>query len=159
MSYILTCDNCTCRCIKFIEQNGELLLKGIGKTYIGTIALQTFNDRDDMRITLADSKNVYSGVIKRIILPGNTNYLCHFDFNDSERKNKQKLLKMQVQTQSLGICGVLACYDFSNHTGVNYLFPNLDEMKTWAKALGISTYESLDSEGTLISVRSVNNDL
>lgn len=159
MSYILTCENCRCRCIKFIEQNGELLSKGIGKSYIGTIALQTFNDRDDMRITLADSKNVYSGVIKSYIVPWKANHLCCFDFNNSQLKNNQKLLKIQVQSLYFNIYGALACYDFSSYTGVNYLFPNTDELKTWAKALDIGTFELLDAEGNLISIQSVINDL
>lgn len=155
MSYILTCEKCRCRHIKFIEQNGELLTKGVGKTYTGTIALQIFNDRDDMRITLADAKNVYSGLLKKTFLPLNSDYLCHFDVNDAERKNNKKLLKIQAQSDSGLNYYMLICFDFSTHTGASYLFPNFDEVKKWANKLGISTYEILDSAGKLVSVKNI----
>lgn len=157
MGYILTCENCTCVNIKFIEQNGELLTKGTGRMRNGTIALQIFDDRDDMRITLADAGNVYGGLVKRLLLPGNQNYLCHFDFNDSERNSKRKLLKLQVQNCDSGIAHMLICFDFSNHTGVCYLLPNTDELKKWAKALNINTYESLNKAGKVTSVRNVRD--
>lgn len=157
MSYILTCEKCRCRHIKFIEQNGDLLTKGVGKTYTGTIALQIFNDRDDMRITLADAKNVYSGLLKRTFLPLNSDYLCHFDFNDAERKRKEKLLKVQVQSDSVLVHYILICFDFSTHAGTSYLFPNFDELKKWAIKLDINTYEVLDSVGNLVSVENMEN--
>lgn len=157
MAYILTCENCTCKNIKFIEQNGELLTKGTGKTYSGTIALQVFDDRDDMRITLADAKNVYSGFAKRLLLPFDSNYLCHFDFNDAERKNKRKLLKIQIQQIGSTVCIMLICFDFSNYKGVCYLLPNYGELKKWAKKLNISTYEYLDQEGNLVSTKQVRD--
>lgn len=155
MAYILTCENCTCVNIKFIEQNGELLTKEAGKMRNGTIALQTFDDRDDMRITLADAGNVYGGLIKRILFPGNQNYLCHFDFNDSERNCKRKLIKLQVQNCSSGIAHMLICFDFSDHKGVCYLLPSADELKKWAKALNIKTYEMMNKAGKVTSVKSV----
>lgn len=157
MGYILTCENCTCKNIKFIEQNGELLTKGVGRTYSGTIALQIFDDRDDMRITLADAQNVYSGLVKRFLLPVDPNYLCHFDFNDAERNDGRKLIKLQVQTLGFQISIMLVCFDFSDHRGVCYLLPGFDELKKWADALNISTYESLDQEGSLVSVKSVKD--
>lgn len=155
MSYILTCDNCVCSNLKFIEQNGELLTKGTGRMRKGAIALQTFDDRDDMRITLADAANVYGGLAKRILLPGNQNYLCHFDFNDAERNSKRKLLKIQVQKHSGNFIHMLLCLDYSDHTGTCYLLPNADELKKWAKKLNINTYEELNKAGELISVRSI----
>ena len=142
MAYILTCENCRCRHIKFIEQNGVLLADGIGKEYVGTIALQTFDDRPDMRITLADGKNVWGGLIKRLMLPGNQDYLCHFDFNNSELRTGKKLLKVQVQLYGLAYYIALMCYDFSTHKGTSYLLPDFDILKKWANALNISTYES-----------------
>lgn len=155
MGYILTCENCTCVNIKFIEQNGELLTKQTGRMRKGTIALQIFDDRDDIRITLADVGNVYGGLVKRILLPGNQNYLCHFDFNDSERNSKRKLIKLQVQNCSSGIAHMLICFDFSDHTGACYLLPNAEELKKWAKALNINIYEAMNEAGEVTSVRSV----
>lgn len=155
MGYILTCENCTCVNIKFIEQNGELLTKGVGKMRNGTIALQIFDDRDDMRITLADAGNVYGGVVRRIFLPGNQNYLCHFDFNDSERNSKRKLIKLQVQDCNSGTAHMLVCFDFSDHKGVCYLLPDADKLKKWAEVLNINTYEAMNQAGLVTSVKSV----
>ena len=155
MAFILTCENCRCRQIKFIEQGGELLADGVGKEYVGTIALQTFDDRPDMRITLADNKNVFGGLLKRIILPGIQDHLCHFDFNRSELRSRKKLLKVQVQLYGLSYYIALMCYDFSSHTGASYLLPNFDILKKWAHALNISTYESLDAEGNLEAVKPI----
>lgn len=66
MSYILLSENCRGRNIKFIENNGEFLHKGVGKQYSGTLALQTFEHRDYMRITFADVKNIFGGAAKKI---------------------------------------------------------------------------------------------
>lgn len=52
---------------------------------------------------------------------------------------------------------MLVCFDFSDHRGVCYLLPGFDELKKWADALNISTYESLDQEGGLVSVKSVKD--
>lgn len=157
MGYLLTCENCACTNMKFIEQNGELLTKGTGRMRKGTIALQIFDDRDDMRITLADSANVYGGLLKRILLPGTPNLLCHFDFNDSERNSKRKLIKLQVQNCNSGIAHMLICFDFSDHTGVCYLLPDANELKKWAKAINVNTYEVLNQAGEVTSVRNVKD--
>lgn len=157
MGYILICENCTCANIKFIEQKGELLTKITGKMCNGTLALQIFDDRDDMRITLSDAANVYKGMIKRILLPGNQNFLYHFDFNDSERNSKRKLLKLQVQNCESGVANMLICFDFSNHKGVCYLLPNAAELKKWAEALNINTYEALNKVGEVTAVRNVRD--
>lgn len=157
MAFILTCENCTCRHIEFIEQSGELLARGVGKEYKGTIALQTFDDRPDMRITLADNRNVWGGLVKRLILPGTQDHLCHFDFNSSELRSRKKLLKIQVQLYGLSYYICLMCYDFSSHTGRSYLLPDFDIMKKWAHTLNISTYESLDAEGNLEAVEPISS--
>ncbi len=167
MPYIITSENCIGRHFKFIEQGNELLTEGYGKQYRGTLALQTFENRDYKRITFADGKNVYGGLFKKLFgigkavadnnpikgyQAGNADYLCHFDFSDAEVRSKKKLLKIQFQI----FIYMLICYDFSIYEGTAYILDNSDQTKNWAKQLGIHTFEELDDNGFLVQVKPIN---
>lgn len=166
MSYILLSENCRGNRIDFLELEGELFQKSVGKRYYGTLALQTFDDRDYMRITFADGKSVIGGAIKKIMKmamgindndlvkvyqAGNEDYLCHFDFSEKELKSGKKKIKYSIQLGFPPI-NVLACYDFTNLTGCAYLLPDEEEAKRWAKMLGITEVEYLDFDGKVANV-------
>lgn len=166
MAYILLSENCKGHQIKFIEENGVLLTKPTGRNYRGTLALQTFEDRDYMRITFADGANVWGGAINKFFSmakavyngkpfaayrAGNADYLCHFDFSKADLNTKKKKITYSIQFLGfLAIC-VLSCYDFKTHTGCCYMFPDHEEAKKWAKMIGVTEIEYLNSEGILTS--------
>lgn len=173
MSYILLSEGCKGSYIKFIEENGEFLHKPVGKNYSGTLALQTFEDRDYMRITFADGKNVFSGAIKKLFgmakpfydedpsaLVGayksvNQDYLCHFDFSEEELRSGKKKITYAMQELGWMTINVITCYDLKKKKGATYMFPNDDEAKKWARQLGINKVEILDGEGALVERKSI----
>lgn len=59
MAYILLSEGCQGHQIEFIQENGEFLHKPIGGKYSGTLALQTFENQNYMRITFADGKTYF----------------------------------------------------------------------------------------------------
>ena len=52
---------------------------------------------------------------------------------------------------------MLICFDFFDHKGVCYLLPNTAELKKWAEALNIGTYEALNKAGEVTAVRNVRD--
>ena len=78
--------------------------------------------------------------------------VCHFDFNESAQKNGEKVIKMQVQSDSSATHYIFICYNVSTNKGTAYLLPNFEELKRWARELDICTYDVLDSVGKFISV-------
>ncbi len=135
MDYILECENCECRCIKMVEQNGTLMAKGVGKIYTGTIVLGLIDNQD-----------------KKFFLMGGNKELCYFEVCESELANGEKTIKAQVQSELSFVHHILICYSLSNYKGTSYLLPNFKELKRWAKELNICTYETLGPIGELISV-------
>lgn len=163
MSYILLSANCKGRHIKFIEREGQLLSKPVGKEYSGTLALQTFEDRDYMRMTFADGKNVYGGLVKKIFGMGNSNpfkahksanadYLCHFDFSEEDLRTKQKRIEYQIQVCGLVIYSSLFFYDFATKTGCCYLFPDDKDAEKFARRVGVKEVQYLDYDGVVEEV-------
>lgn len=156
MDYILICENCECRNIEIVEQNGEKMAKGIGEIYVGKIALELTNNRSGSRIFLKSSENVHRESMKKsLFLDESDKEICYFEFNESERENGEKVIKMQVQSDSSGDHYILICYNLSSHMGTAYLLPSFDELKRWAKELNICTYEILDSIGKFVSVENL----
>lgn len=135
MAYILTCENCECRCIEMIEQNGELMAKGIGEIYAGTITLEKIDNEDETFFLMGSNKEI-----------------CCFEVRGSNLANGEKAIKAQVQLDTSFVHHILICYSLSTYEGTSYLLPNFEELKRWAKALKICTYEELDSVGRLVSV-------
>ena len=152
MSYILTCENCECRCIEMVEQNSELIAKGVGEIYTGTVVLGQIRNKDVNTKSLGNTETVLSESIKKFLFLKTNEELCYFEFDESELKNGEKEIKMQVQSDSSVIHYIIVCYSLFSYEGAAYLLPNLEELKRWAKELNICTYEVLDSVGKLISV-------
>lgn len=163
MSYVISSENCRGCQIKFIESDGELLYKPTSKEYFGTLALQTFDDTDYMRITFADTKNVFGGAIKKTfgivsslykskplsaMMKGDADYLCHFDFTKEDLRLGKKKFKYNIQS----FMYVLACYDMKSHNGCAYLFPEKAEAEKWIRKLGITEVEYLNESGKIIRV-------
>lgn len=166
MAYILLSENCKGSRIKFSEENGEFFHRAVGKNYSGTLALQTFEDRDYMRITFADTKNVIGGAVKKLFgitsavyndkffgayKKGNADYLCHFDFSEKELYSGKKKITYSMQMADLMVLCVLTCYDFEDYTGCCYMFTDADEAKKWAMKLGVAEVELLDRDGRIIN--------
>lgn len=153
MDYILTCENCECRCIEMIEQKGELIAKGIGEIYVGTIALELSSNISDSRISSKEIKYIPAKSTKKILLLHNDDEeVCCFEFNESTQKNGEKVIKMQMQSDSSVTHYIFICYNASTNKGTAYLLPSFEELKRWARKLGICTYDVLDSVGKFISV-------
>ncbi len=152
MQYILTCDNCECRCIEMVEQNSELMAKGIGEIYVGTVVLELSNNTNDDKISLKDTEDICMESTKKVFLLSSDEEVCHFDFNESARKNGEKVIKMQVQSDLSATHYIFICYNASTNKGTAYLLPNFEELKRWARELDICTYDVLDSVGKFISV-------
>ena len=68
MNYVLTCDNCECRCIEMIEQNGDLMAKGIGEIYVGTVVLELSNNVNDNKISAKDTEDLCTKFTKKVFL-------------------------------------------------------------------------------------------
>ena len=100
MNYVLTCDNCECRCIEMIEQNGDLMAKGIGEIYVGTVVLELSNNVNDNKISSKDTEDICTKSTKKGFFLSSDEEVCHFDFNESAQKNGEKVIKMQVQSDS-----------------------------------------------------------
>lgn len=152
MQYILTCDNCECRCIEMIEQNGDLMAKGIGEIYVGTVVLELSNNTNDDKISLKGTEDICTKSTKKVFFLSSDEEVCHFDFNESAQKNGEKVIKMQVQSDSSATHYIFICYNVSTNKGTAYLLPNFEELKRWARELDICTYDVLDSVGKFISV-------
>lgn len=152
MQYILTCDNCECRYIEMIRQNSELMAKGIGEVYIGTVVLELSNNINDNKISAKDTEDLCTKFTKKVFLLSSDEEVCHFDFNESARKNGEKVIKMQVQSDSSATHYIFICYNVSTNKGTAYLLPSFEELKRWARELDICTYDVLDSVGKFISV-------
>lgn len=152
MQYILTCDNCECRCIEMVEQNSELMAKGIGEIYVGTVVLELSNNTNDDKISSKDTEDICTKSTKKVFLLSSDEEVCDFDFNESVRKNGEKVIKMQVQSDSSATHYIFICYNASTNKGTAYLLPNFEELKRWARELDICTYDVLDSVGEFISV-------
>lgn len=164
MAYILLTENCTGSNIKFIERDGKLLSKPVGKKYSGTLALQDLGDGNHMRITFADAKNVLAGAVKKLskltwsvykenpvkaYTAGNADYLCHFDFSKSELRSGKKKIECQIQIAGIMMIAGLFCYDFGSHTGCSYIFSNNDDVKIWARELGLNEITLLNAYGEI----------
>lgn len=187
MPYILTSDNCQGRHFNFIVENGEYLQQGIGKECNGTLALQTFNNRNYRRLTFADAKNVYSATAKKLfgIASGiakannalekgknfgayrgfsraydaaNEDALCHFDFSEDDLRLGKKKIKYWKQFCGLWYTSAIVCYDFSDHTGCAYIFSDDDDAEAFARAIGIKEVEYLDFDGKLERVSVLGGD-
>ena len=143
MNYVLTCDNCECRCIEMIEQNGDLMGKGIGEIYVGTVVLELSNNVNDNKISSKDTEDICTKPTKKVFLLSSDEEVCHFDFN---------VIKMQVQSDSLATHYIFIFYNAPTNKGTAYLLPSFEELKRWAKELDICTYDVLDSVGKFISV-------
>lgn len=152
MGHVITCENCECRCIEMLNQNGEFMAKGIGEIYVGTIALDQINNKDISNISFEDSEILPRESIKKFFLLGSDGDLCHFEVKESELKNGEKVIKMQVQSDSSAVHYIIICYSIITNKGTAYLLPNFEELKRWANEFGICTYEVLDSVGKLLSV-------
>ena len=68
MQYILTCDNCECLYIEMIRQNSELMAKGIGEVYIGTVVLELSNNINDNKISAKDTEDLCTKFTKKVFL-------------------------------------------------------------------------------------------
>jgi len=170
MPYLLLSEGCRGRNIEFIEQGGEFLSRPAGKEFSGRLGLQIFSDRNYKRIAFTDGKNVWIGAAKKLFgigsavhsgnaikgyQKGNQDYLCHFDFAESELHSGKKKIEYVAQTIGLTtVCG-LSCYDLKTHTGCMYLFPSRNEGKKWAKQIGITQMKILDEDGNLSSTVSL----
>lgn len=152
MNYVLTCDNCECRCIEMIEQNGDLMAKGIGEIYVGTVVLELSNNVNDNKISSKDTEDICTKPTKKVFLLSSDEEVCHFDFNENARKNGEKVIKMQVQSDSLATHYIFIFYNAPTNKGTAYLLPSFEELKRWAKELDICIYDVLDSVGKFISV-------
>lgn len=166
MSYIILSADCKGSRIEFMEKGGEYWEKPTSKLFTGVLALQTFDDRDYMRITFADGKNVYGAAIKKLFgtakaiydgkpftayKKGNADYLCHFDFSKEDISSGKKKLVYSIQIIGLQAVHILACYDFSDYTGCAYMLPNKEEAAKWTKQLGITEVVYLDEDGKISS--------
>lgn len=187
MPFVLLSDNCQGRHFDFIVENGECLQKGIGKEYSGTLALQTFDDRNYRRLTFADPKNVYgaagkklfgiaSGIAKagnalaqgknfgayrgyaKAYAAANEDALCHFDFSGDDLRSGKKKIKYWKQFSGLWYTSAIICYDFSDYTGCLYVFSDDDDADAFAKAIGIKEVEYLDFDGKLEKVCALDGD-
>ena len=171
MAYILLAKNCKGRHIEYTQQDDQFYEKGVGKKYSGTLALQTFNDRPYMRITFADGKNVWLGAAKKFIglrsgvendnfikiaNTMNKDYLCHFDFSKEDLRSGKKKIRYTLQPFGLSFLAGFICYDLSNDTGCSYLFPDVSVAEEWAKKIGLTTVEYLDSDGKVESIGSLS---
>lgn len=152
MGYIITCENCECRSIEMVKQNGEFMAKGIGEIFVGTIALDQISNKDMRDISFEGSETLRRESIKKFLLLDSDEVLCHFEVNESELKKGEKKIKMQVQSDSSAIHYIIICYSIITNKGIAYLLPNFDELKRWANEFDIGTYEVLDSIGKLLSV-------
>ena len=121
MNYVLTCDNCECRCIEMIEQNGDLMAKGIGEIYVGTVVLELSNNVNDNKISSKDTEDICTKPTKKVFLLSSDEEVCHFDFNENARKNGEKVIKMQVQSDSLATHYIFICYNAPTNKGTAYL--------------------------------------
>lgn len=166
MAYILLSEGCQGHQIKFLQENGEFLHKPIGRKYSGTLALQTFEDRNYMRITFADGKNVFFGAIKKFFgmtksfynespidgyKAGNADYLCHFDFSREDLRSGKKKITYSIQIVGFLAACVITCYDLKKGNGCCYMFANKDEAEKWAKKLELTEVEYLDMDGHIQS--------
>ncbi len=79
MDYILKCENCECRYIEMIEHNGDLMARGIGEIYTGTITLGLIDNKDDK-----SSKKSCKKLTEEYFLLGSNKELCCFEFSKSE---------------------------------------------------------------------------
>ena len=96
MNYVLTCDNCECRCIEMIEQNGDLMAKGIGEIYVGTVVLELSNNVNDNKISSKDTEDICTKPTKKVFLLSSDEEVCHFDFNESARKKCSLVMKIVI---------------------------------------------------------------
>lgn len=161
MAYILVSEGCKGNKIKFIEQDGEFLQKPIGRQYSGTLVLQTVEDRDCQRIFFTGTTMLFGGMKKLFGITkavyglnpvdaynkANADYTCLFEFRKEELRSGKKKITYSVQIVGFMMLCVLSCYDFKDHTGCCYMFPDYTEAEKWARQLGLTEYEILDSEG------------
>ena len=174
MPFVLSAENCYGQQFKFIEREGKILYKPVGKILKGTLALQQYNDRDDLRITFVDTVNLISGVgnlLKAFVASSifdnsfkaigrfknffkNSvinevygNPLCSFDFDSTELNTGEKKIVF-YRVLVFPLVHALRCYDFNKHKGVVYTFSDIDSAFIWAKRLNISEMiiESLDGD-------------
>ena len=188
MPFILKSENCQGRHFSFFVENGEYFQKGIGKEISGTLALQTFNDRNYRRLTFADEKNIYTAAAKKLFgiasgvmgvnkalkqendfgvyrgyakvynAANRDDLLCHFDFSEDDLRSGKKKIKYWKQFLVLGFASAIICYDFSNHTGCSYVFSDDDDAEAFAKAIGIKEVEYLDYDGKVERVCALGGD-
>lgn len=163
MAYILVSEGCQGSRIKFIEQGGQLLQKPIGKNFSGPLVLQQVENRNCKRIFFTGSNMLFGGIKKFFGLTkavqdgnlidayvkGNQDYTCLFEFNEEELRLGKKKITYSVQIAGFNLLCVLSCYDFKDHTGCCYLFSEDAEARKWAKQLGLTEYEILDSNGNI----------
>lgn len=169
MPFIFSSGDTQGSCFHYLENEDNkrveiFLTKPIGKIVNGTLALQVFDDRDYMRITFADSKNLlkaavhdtldYIGIarsadiIKSVLKAGkivSRNELCHFDFSQDEIKSGVKLIRFECMASEFGMI-YLMCYDFNTYLGCAYCFPSIEIARGWGKALGIKKAYLYDTE-------------
>lgn len=164
MAYVLLSEGCKGRKIVFAKQNGEFFHKPVGKEFSGTLALQTFSNRNYKRITFADVKNVYIGAFKKFIgmtsavyhqnpvkayIKGNADYLCHFDFSENDLRTEKKKITYSIQECGLISLSVLTCYNLKDDTGCCYMFPDDSDGRKWVKEIGLTEIEHLNEDGVL----------
>ena len=177
MPFVFATEDVEGSCFRFLENGDEkrteiFLIKPMGKTVHGTLALQVFNDRNYRRITFADAENLLAAGAKNIydyirIATSNNifgslykakkvlsqNPLCHFDFSDQELAFGKKLMRMEYQESALSVC--LMCYDFTSYTGCAYKFESMENAQAWGNAIGIDKvylYDIKDKFDSLVDL-------